>query len=426
MARQIRIDALATECGVAPREVLRVLIELGHFRYTRFNQQLTEDLAGQVRARLRPPDDAAPPRSAPASEEALFARAMSAAGVQPLDARAAQLAPSARRKKAKPGSRAGRKPPKPVPAPAPAPVPVAVEEQAPPSPAPVEVPAVVPVAVSEPQLDPQLVQASVRCRELELRLAQLEEQTDKLREQQLQDSLQAEALRAERDELQGVAARLVAAAGVGDARVSNEGLLALLQERGLRGLDEAGFALRALLAAHLLDSSLPLLLALDGGRVRRVLAERLCLCCQSENCGIPLGVETVRVPAERCELCGGNELPRIHHSFSDACLLSGITRVMLVGGRRWHHAWIEASSDRRLQLRLRSGSLAALAATLEGDLAWAQLVVVWDDGLTSADLIAAIEQRRSRALVRLGAGSMAQLMRAAAAQIAQLEPSELP
>ncbi len=414
MARQIRIDALASDCGVAPREVLRVLIELGQFRYTRFNQQINEELAQQVRARLEPAEPSA--TAAPSAEEDLFAQAMRAAGVQRLDGRGQRTTGKSKRT-------SSRKHP--------------VETAAPDRTAPVEVDPleVATQPVTEPRVDepsatppvpaipapsePEPLEA--RCRQLEADLAALQARHGRLEAEHLDTLPLLERLRAERDELQAVSE-----AAANGTNLEGAGVLALLQQRGLRGVDEAGFALRALLSAHLLDSSLPLMRTLDGGRLERVLTERLCLCCGRDECGQPEGVETVTVTVQRCELCGGRDLPRIHRLLSDACLLSGITRVTWIGGRRWHHAWIEAGADRRVQLRLRSAVQAVAPDVLAGDLDWAQLVVLWDDGALHPELAAGVRQHQPRALVEVQAASAGLAMGAAVERVERLDPSELP
>jgi len=438
MARQIRIDALAEQCGVAPREILRVLIDLGQFRYIRFSQQVGDDLADQVRARLAPATEPTSQKPAGRPEEDSFAQAMSAAGVQRLDGRSSPSKVSKKRKQSKSKGRAAAKAVpiaaaqiEPAPAPTVEPIPApAIEPVLAPA-APAEAVPVAPAEVGPvltapaPEREPESADSDA-CAELQIKLSSLEGQLAALHDEHSHASQQLQSLRAERDELQASSAALATTGplpGVADGATS---LLALLQERGLRGIDEAGFALRALLSAHLLDSSLPLLLSVDSGRVRRVIGERLCLCCGREACGEPRSVEQVRVPEQRCELCGGQALPRVHHLFSDACLLSGITRVLVYGGRKWHQAWLDAGKDPRVQLRTRASGLLASGSALDHDLDWAQFVVVWDDGGVHPELLPAIQQRRSNALATLEAGSMGELMARAAAFIEGLDPSELP
>ncbi len=433
MARQIRIDALAAECSVAPREVLRVLIDLGQFRYTRFNQQLSEDLAQQVRDALKP---AAPKRGgAPSnSEEDLFAMAMSAAGVQPLDARAGKPAGSARRtakKKARPPGKASQAAPPPG-------APPAREPDASPAPVAEPGPVAAPAAVSSsvaaapegapppppaPPPDPA-EQASTAVAALEAELSDLRAAHAALAAEHRHALAGHAEAEARCHELQLLADTLAS----GDLAIEgapSTGLLELLQARGLRGLDEAGFALRALLAGHLLDSSLPYLRSLDAPRLARVLTERLCLCCGREACGRPEAVEQVLVPLQRCELCGGCDLPRVHQAYSDACLLSGINRVLLVGGRRWHHGWHEAGLDRRVKVRLWAGAQPLVERNLDEDLTWAQLVLLWDDGALGPQLAAAVERRRERGLLRVAGGSMGEILEQAVSLIEAMDPAEL-
>jgi hypothetical protein len=425
MARQIRIDALATECGVAPREVLKALIELGHFRYTRFNQQITEDLAQQVRSVLGPPE---PPAGAAAGQPAevdLFAQAMRAAGVERLDGRGGGVKSKGRSRAApksrpKPHARAQRKAsPPPTPdsdTPTPAPEPSGAES------APSESAAAEEPALSGPPADAAPVTPvggePAGLEALEAQLTELREQRERL-------MVDLRALGQERDRLRQELDELVASNQQRSIEGGEHGeiVLELLQQRGLRGLDEAGLALRVLLGAHLLDGTLPTLRTPDGARLRRLLSERLCLCCGAEACGTPEGAEAVRVPAQRCELCGGEDLPRIHHRFSDACLLSGVTRVLVLGGRRWQHRWIEQGADRRLQLRLRGGAQMPPAEAMRDDLAWAQLVLLWDDGALHPVLPEAVAGSTT---VTTDAGQTGSMMAQAVDLIEGLDPSELP
>ncbi len=424
MARQIRIDALAEECAVAPREVLKALIELGHFRYTRFNQQVHEDLAQQVRDRLGPAPSPHQPEAGRAPEVDLFARAMQAAGVERLDGRrgAAKAKGRARAKpkpkpRAKPVARSVDAPPQEPPEP---PVePQGRSEAVAAAPAgPEELPSSVPEPQAQPEAEVPSGGDRARIEALEIQLVQAREQRERLLEELRALALERDRLTLERDEAEATVKRLAASEGA-----QGDGLLPLMQRRGLRGLDEAGLALRALLAAHLLDGSLATLRAPDGLRLTRVLNDRLGLCCGRELCGTPEGVELVRVPPQRCELCGGEERPRIHHRFSDACLLVGITRVLVLGGHRWQHRWIEEATDRRLQLRLRSGARLAPEAALRDDLDWAQLVLLWDDGALQPALV---EATAGRPRVEV-AGSLAGFVMAQAVErIEALEPTELP
>ncbi len=418
MAARVRIDALADQCGVAPREILKILIDLGQFRYNRFNQQIPDELAARVRERLGPRERRAGSSGGGPEELDMFAQAMSAAGVQRLEPRGQKSKPS---KKGKASKRARSKPaasPATVAAPEPPPAPAPPVVEPPPQPEP-EAPAVVatPEAAAEPVATEPVVDDHAE------RLAALEQQHRASLDELTAARAELAKVQGERDELRERTTSLVADGGGLDGGAS---LMGLLQDRGLRGVDEAGFALRTLLGAHLLDSALPLLVSVEPTRLRRLLHERMCLCCGRDACGAPSGVERVRVPAQRCELCGDQPLPRIHHRFSDAFLLSGITRVVVYGGRRWHRAWLEASADSRVQLRLRSAQPAPLPEVLEDDLAWAQLVLLWNDGSAAHELGPALVERDGPPVRTLEAGSVGGMMACAVEAVEQLDPSELP
>jgi hypothetical protein len=423
MARQIRIDALAQECGVAPREVLRVLIELGHFRYTRFNQQIAEDLAEQVRVGLGPAEPVQ--RQAVGSdEEDIFARAMSAAGVQPLEAGARPGRSPRKKAKSSKGTKRQEPAPKAAEPAARETTPLPTREPELPTPT-VAVEPTAPVP-DHPQASSRSgsAEGTARLEELERSVTALEEQLAQSREALARSMAERDAALQQRDAMQQHSGRLLEGLGQGGGEPNS--LLGLLQARGLRGLDEAGFALRGLLAAHLLEGSLPLMQVQDGGRLGRVLRDRLVLHCGRQACVAPEGVELVQVPKGRCELCGGLELPRAFQVLSDACLLSGITRLVIVGGRRWQLGWLEAGLDRRLKLRHWSGERPPVEDALDSCLDGAQLVILWDGAELAAGLGDAVRERRPSGLATVTAPSAGAFIEAAVDAIQQLDPSELP
>jgi len=395
VGREIRADALAVECGVPVARVLELLVELGQVQNRRVSQHVPERLARLVRQQLAGPVPR--PAAERAPDRAVFEQAMSAAGVVPLGREPARPARPAVPRAAAPALRV---------APVQAPVPPGES------------------AVGAPggaagEEDPRLVAALARCATLEARVEDLEARRQDARRAGL---LELEAARSALLGAEELAARLSAAraGGPGEQRVVD-----LLVRRGLLGVDEGWSALRTLAAAHLLDGALPFLTSVDGARLERVLADRLCLCCGREDCGRPEGVELIVVPPQRCELCGGEDVVALCRRFSDACLLAGINRVLFVGGRRWAAPWFGARLHRRVELRCWPQDLSPRSEIVEIDLAWAQFVVLRDDGRLGEELAACARAGLPRACVSAPGTSTGQVVAVATALVEQIDPASL-
>ena len=215
-----------------------------------------------------------------------------------------------------------------------------------------------------------------------------------------------------------------AAPAEGDA-AAERSIVRLLQRRGVLGLDEVGFALRALLEAHLLDGSLPFLETADHRRLARTLDQRLCLSCLGPSCALPQGLAVVRVPPARCEQCGGLDAYRSYSLFSDACLLAGITRVAIIGGRRWLAAWMAQGIDQRVSVRSWPSRKALDREPLSQDLDWAQLAVVWDDGRLADWLTPEAAEPKPGATVRCAGRSAGAALSSVAEAIGRIDPRAL-
>jgi hypothetical protein len=217
--------------------------------------------------------------------------------------------------------------------------------------------------------------------------------------QRLQEEVRS--LRAERDRLDATLADISLRCAEAEARADQESallaildahrspdshveatptrLLDLLHARGLRGPDESRAALAALLDGHALTSVLPLLSVEHPARLRFAFEERLVLSCGLDGCVPPEGCAVTRVHAERCDLCWGESLPRIARRFSDACLLAGITKILLVGGPGVLHRSIREGLDRRILLTSLSGP-APNPERVQEALGRVQLALGWDRG----------------------------------------------
>ncbi len=145
---------------------------------------------------------------------------------------------------------------------------------------------------------------------------------------------------------------------------------ALLQERGLRGSDEAHRALVELASARRATAVLSGELAqADAAELRRVLQE-LALVSGTR----PAGLEgpMVTVSADRADAPGDEEFRRRLDRLSELLLLNGLRRVAIVGlPPRWH-AVLTERVDRRIDLLFvpNAAALRGLDARGPADVVW--------------------------------------------------------
>lgn len=156
----------------------------------------------------------------------------------------------------------------------------------------------------------------------------------------------------ERDALRGEVDRLREAPPIviGD----HPTVLQLLEERGLRGADEAERAVHALTGGRLFGRVLTGLRVEDPDALRRLLGERLVLAGgpAPENAGYPV----VTVSPDRADLPALDVVARCLGKIGERLLLNGWRRVMVVGvAPRWH-ALMRDGVDRRVELSFRAVS----------------------------------------------------------------------
>ena len=369
MAGNIRIRKLARRLGRRPDEVLSALTALGHGRYSSPDDALSPELAGRVeRAMSQPP---APPAAAAEDFETL----MRAEGVQRLG--------SSR----KPATAARASSPR-----APVAPPLALSRPAPQR-RPVPPPRPAPKRASRSdtaQLLDRIETLQDRVQALEAALAKEERRTvdtgadtDRARSALVTLFGHLE----DRDRVIDTLRRRLADVGSPDEAETPLG--ADLEARGLKGRYEHAAAVRALLDARRWPD-LAASLAVARPRVlQALLRERLVLQCGRPRCAVPRFTVPVRVPPSRCEICAGEDLPNTMRRLSDELLLSGATRLLILGGGPGEHRLLAEMLDERVSLVGISGR----APVVPGEaLESAGVVVLWSGAEPDAALVESMER----------------------------------
>lgn len=359
----MRVRKMARELDRSPEDLLLLLKDLGHSRFRSGDDMLSDDVAEQLRkaARARPPQARLPtPRSRPAAQ----ASAASPSGGDLM----ASLVPGV----TKTGAPAAR--PKSAPPRAP--------ERTPPSRAPAaqlpsaEEGAGALLAAERERLAAERSAIDARAAELDARAATLD--------------LRAAALDARELALEARSQSLA------EPLYDRGSALSLLEERGLRGQDEAERAIAALASRHLLGGVLGALYPKDKASFARLLSERLVLV----GGAIPDGLDApaVTVSPERADLPGGQTLTKLTNRVGEHLLLAGIRRVLLVGIPPKWHALLKESIDRRVELIFR-------ASLREEDSARNELVVGWNTELGLRE-----EERKQRKTLSISAPTVGEFL----------------
>lgn len=236
-----------------------------------------------------------------------------------------------------------------------------------------------------------------QARRLQERSARLEAEAERLRAER--DALEAErdALHAERralrDELATAQADLASRAADLDAiEAGGVPLARLLDERGLRGVDEHGRAVAALARARLLDPIVARLRVVDAGPVRQILRDRLIL--GTTPIEALEGAAWVQVAPDRAEVPSADEVVRLRERLWAEFLLCGFRRVRVLGARGHEARMLREWVDPRLSVDIIS-AVHRDGPSAREDLANADLVVLRDVELSgSAEAAYAEDPRR--------------------------------
>lgn len=318
----VRVRKLARELDRSPEEVMEILKSIGFDRFRSEDDMLSDAIADRVR-RSRPARTSTPaPAPAPAPVP----------GVEDL---MSQLVPGVVRQRGGPSRVLPR-----LAALAPH-----VEVKEPDAPPPPPLPDVAPAGAVLAEREGALAQREAALAEREAQLGTREAQQEER-----------------------------------EAGFSMQGsLLSLLEERGLRGLDEAERAVAALAGVHAFGRILAQLVPADPAWVRRLLAERLVLVGPgTEGLGPPM----VTVSEDRADLPGGERLARAIRAIGDNAMLEGRRRILFTGiPPRWQPL-VDSGLDRRVEATFRPGGVRDAAVAAE-DVKHFDLAVFWNTELTS-------------------------------------------
>lgn len=365
----VRVRKLAKELERTPEDLLLLLHELGFERFRTPDDMVSHEVASKLRraAASTPPRAIGPPSS---MAQPSRSTAGSPPGSRPSPADAgdlmAQLVPGVVRK--------GEATPR-VPRSAP---PRSVPPRSEPPPAARELEAG--LAAERQRLEELRAAVAVEAKAAATARAEVEEARAGLaREREAVDSAAREAEAAHERRLAGM---------------ERTSLLALLEERGLRGTDEAERALAALASHHELGRLLATWVPADPDGVRRVLSERLLLVGGTIPDALA-GAPAVVVGPDRADVPGADRLARALARLGEQLLLNGLRRVFFAGvPPRWHAA-LREGLDRRIELAFRPAG-----AHLD-EVGRADLVVSWN---TPAPESAEPPAARARTVEVHGAG----------------------
>ncbi len=116
-------------------------------------------------------------------------------------------------------------------------------------------------------------------------------------------------------------------------------------------------------------------------RAERLLAERFVLHCTSPAC-TEAAARSGREPVQgaqksHCAHCGGSDNRRAEAELIDTCARAGVRRLVIVGGSPAVREELRDALGAALELRMVDGTERRTQDKARGDLAWADLVMLW-------------------------------------------------
>jgi hypothetical protein len=163
--------------------------------------------------------------------------------------------------------------------------------------------------------------------------------------------------------------------------VTDLGIDELLASFGLVG-DAAALGRRALEDAGLTNPRKQRIAAAKAERAREAVDARLARRCPACAEGAPRdGRPLVLVPSAACPRCGGSNNRRALRDLVDACSAAGVRRLVVVGGSPALRTELRTSLGGELELRLVDGVERRTKRDAQGDLDWADVVLVWGSSM---------------------------------------------
>jgi hypothetical protein len=161
----------------------------------------------------------------------------------------------------------------------------------------------------------------------------------------------------------------------------------VLAELGFRSEAARSQAMAALVDAKLTSGHKTRIVATKRDAVRALLAARFVVVCTRASCRQALAASPrtsidASVPTD-CAVCGGAANEPAIDAAVEALVAHGLRRLLIVGGSPATHEELRALVGDRVDLRVVSGTDRHTGSEARGDLAWADLAVVW--GSTQLD-----------------------------------------
>lgn len=163
--------------------------------------------------------------------------------------------------------------------------------------------------------------------------------------------------------------------------MTDVGIDELLASLGLEG-EAAALGRAALEDAGLTNPRKQRIAAAKAERAREAVDARLARLCAACAERAPRdGRRRIVVPPAVCPRCGGSNNRRALRDLVDACAAAGVRRLVVVGGSPALRKELRAELGDALDLRLVDGVERRTKREAQGDLDWADVVLVWGSSI---------------------------------------------
>ena len=125
--------------------------------------------------------------------------------------------------------------------------------------------------------------------------------------------------------------------------------------------------------------------------LRKEIAQKVSRVCS--ECEPPSESSPIHVKAAHCIVCGGVDMEKAARMFTDAALLNGRLRIVIVGRTTMHHRLLRRhiGTDKRMVLTQLPGDIRRDPAAAQTDVDHADVVIVWDPNSVEPALLSVYE-----------------------------------